>query len=95
VTRRLVDAFASRTLDRPAAPGLDSLTPRERQVLIKVAHGLSNADIARTLAVGEATVKTHLSRVLYKLGLSTRSQAVVVAYESGLVTPGSPHHDPD
>ena len=87
VTRRLVETFAPPSLTRDAR--LDQLTEREAEVLTHVAQGLSNADIATTLFIGETTVKTHVSRLLTKLGLSSRSQAVVLAYESGLVTPGS------
>lgn len=90
VTRRLVDEFASRPAPR-AAPSVavTSLTGREREVLVLVARGLTNAEIARRLAVGETTVKTHVGHVLMKLGLRDRVQAVVLAYEEGLVTPGS------
>ena len=89
VTRRLVGEFA-RLRTRPAAPlpNLKALTPREREVLLLVAQGLSNPEIATRLVVGEETVKTHVSRVLTKLGLRDRTQAVVLAYESGLVVPG-------
>jgi DNA-binding NarL/FixJ family response regulator len=85
VTRRLIGEFAR--LRRPAPTTLAELTPRETEVLQLVAEGLSNAEIAGRLVVGEETVKTHVSRVLRKLGLRDRAQAVVTAYESGLVVP--------
>ncbi|MGW3952462.1 response regulator [Streptomyces sp. NPDC004752] len=90
VTRRLIADFARQ---RPAARGkpalrLKALTERETEVLTLVARGLSNAEIAQTLVLAEQTVKTHVSRVLTKLGLRDRAQAVVFAYESGLVAPG-------
>ena len=90
VTRRLVAEFA-RLRTRPTAPSttLEALTPREREVLLLVAEGLSNPEIAVRLVVGEETVKTHVSHVLTKLGLRDRTQAVVLAYESGLIVPGS------
>ena len=90
VTRRLLERFASRlpSTGERLPQALRELTEREREVLQLVAHGLSNAEIAERLVVGEATVKTHVSRVLTKLGLRDRVQAVVVAYELGLVRPG-------
>jgi DNA-binding NarL/FixJ family response regulator len=100
VTRRLVERFArppaaapaeSPPSPRPGAPGCDmsALTPRELEVLGVIARGMSNAEIAADLFLSEATVKTHVTRILTKLGLRDRVQAVVLAYESGLVSPGS------
>ena len=88
ITRRLISRFtlAARTPD-PNPPVLDRLTPRERDVLRLVARGLSNAEIAGQLVIEENTVKTHVSRILMKLHLRDRVQAVVLAYESGFVTP--------
>ncbi|MGD0553502.1 MAG: response regulator transcription factor [Streptosporangiaceae bacterium] len=88
VTRRLIAEFA-RSGPATPAPVLAGLTPRETEVLRLVAEGLSNQEIASRLIVTEETVKTHVSRVLSKLGLRDRTQAVVAAYESGLVVPGS------
>ncbi|HEY3087935.1 MAG TPA: response regulator transcription factor [Jatrophihabitantaceae bacterium] len=95
ITRRLVERFAPSSNQRSASPGspscdLSSLTPREREVLDLVAHGMSNAEIAATLTLSEATVKTHVARMLTKLGVRDRVQAVVLAYETGLVSAGSP-----
>jgi DNA-binding NarL/FixJ family response regulator len=88
VTRRLIGEFAARPVT-PAVTGLDDLTERELEVLELVARGMSNAEIADELVVSLPTVKTHVSHVLTKLDLRDRVQAVVVAYESGLVTPRS------
>ena len=89
VTTRLIREFAARPAAGRARHGLlDSLTDREREVLLLVAHGLSNAEIAGRLVVSPLTAKTHVSRVLTKLGLRDRTQLVVIAYESGLVVPG-------
>lgn len=88
VTKRLISEFAKRP-ESAAVKGLDELTERELEVLAQVARGLSNAEIAEELYVSETTVKTHVSHILTKLHLRDRVQAVVVAYESGLVTPGS------
>ena len=89
ITRRLLDRFAGALLSAPSA-SLEGLTEREHEVLLHMAQGLSNAEIAARLVVSEATVKTHVGRILAKLGLRDRVQAVVLAYESGLVKPGSP-----
>jgi DNA-binding NarL/FixJ family response regulator len=88
VTRRLIGEFArQRPHSGAGSAALAALTPRETQVLRLVAEGLSNSEIAARLVVTEETVKTHVSRVLSKLGLRDRTQAVVTAYESGLVVP--------
>ena len=89
VTRRLIAEFAKQHRRAPDAGTLGALTPRETDVLRLIAEGLSNAQIATRLTVGDETVKTHVSRILTKLGLRDRTQAVIAAYESGLVTPGS------
>ena len=89
VTRRLIEEFAQRPDPSPAPAAMDELTERERELLVCMARGLSNQEIARELFVAETTVKTHVGRVLQKLDLRDRAQAVVVAYESGLVRPGS------
>jgi DNA-binding NarL/FixJ family response regulator len=92
VTRRLITEFARRppAADRRSAAALHQLTDRERQMLGLVARGLSNAEIAELETLSYATVKTHVSRILTKLGMRDRAQLVVLAYESGLVTPGGP-----
>ena len=89
VTRRLIADFARRPGTSPPVPAqLGALTSRETEVLRLIAHGLSNAEISDTLVIAEQTTKTHVGRILAKLGLRDRAQAVVLAYESGLVTPG-------
>jgi DNA-binding NarL/FixJ family response regulator len=92
ILRRLLDRFAGLLPDPEATVphSLNTLTEREREVLVHVARGLSNAEIARALTVSETTVKTHVGHMLTKLGLRDRVQAVVLAYETGLVRPGSP-----
>jgi DNA-binding NarL/FixJ family response regulator len=87
VTRRLIEEFARRERSEPP-PALEELTQREVEVLRLVARGLSNAEIAAELVVSEHTAKTHIAHILSKLSLRDRVQAVVVAYESGLVKPG-------
>ena len=92
ITRRLIEEFT--TAHRPHTPpatALAGLTPRETEVLHLVAEGLSNPEIGRRLTVTEETVKTHVSRILSKLGLRDRIQAVITAYETGLVTPRGRH----
>ena len=91
VTRRLIRDFAAMRpkSDDVFRAAITGLTPRETEVLRLVAEGLSNPEIAERLVVTEETVKTHVSRVLRKLGLRDRTQAVVMAYESGLVVPGT------
>jgi DNA-binding NarL/FixJ family response regulator len=91
ITKRLIARFA-RTVPPPSGPAsaaLGELTPREREVLVLIARGLSNREIAAELVLSEATVKTHVKRVLAKLGVRDRVHAVVLAYESALVTPGA------
>jgi DNA-binding NarL/FixJ family response regulator len=89
VTRRLIERFAARPAGRTAiGSDLDVLTEREREVLREVAQGRSNTEIAKVLFIAEQTVKSHVSRLLTKLGQRDRAQLVVVAYEAGLVVPG-------
>jgi DNA-binding NarL/FixJ family response regulator len=91
VTRRLIEAFARRPAQTSPSPTrLASLTVREREVLVLLARGSTNTEIATTLFVSEATVKTHVGNVLAKLGLRDRVQAVILAYETGVVVPGDP-----
>jgi DNA-binding NarL/FixJ family response regulator len=88
VTRRLIEELSQAPARPSAPPEMATLTEREREVLELMARGLSNSEIATELMLGETTVKTHVGRILMKLGLRDRVQAVVLAYESGLVTPG-------
>ena len=93
VTRRLIADFARQPRrDQPPPPALDALTQRETEVLRLIARGLSNAEISGALVIAEQTTKTYVGRILAKLGLRDRAQAVVVAYETGLVTPGAASH---
>jgi DNA-binding NarL/FixJ family response regulator len=93
VTSRLIAEFAARARLAPPAE-LGTLTPREHEILHLVARGLANGEIARKLCLAEQTVKSHVSAILFKLGLRDRVQAVILAYESGLVIPGSADSDP-
>ncbi len=88
VTRRLIAEFASRVTGPRPDPRLDALTEREREVMRLVAAGLTNDEIAARLVLSQSTAKTHVSRIMTKLGARDRSQVVVMAYESGLVSPG-------
>ncbi|MBO0683857.1 MAG: response regulator transcription factor [Candidatus Dormibacteraeota bacterium] len=89
ITRRLIERFARRDPPSPAPGALGSLTEREREVLVLIARGHTNQEVADDLHLSEATVKTHVARIFAKLDLRDRAQAVVVAYESGLVHAGS------
>ena len=92
ITRRLIGQFADRiAVDNEVSARLERLSNREREVLAAIAAGLNNGEISEKLFIGEATVKTHVSSILAKLGLRDRAQAVVFAYESGVVEPGD--HD--
>jgi DNA-binding NarL/FixJ family response regulator len=95
VTRRLVARFAAATPDPARGHVLARLSEREREVLLEVARGRSNGQIARRLFIEEATVKSHVSSVLLKLGLRSRVQAVILAYETGLVAPGTQPNRPE
>ena len=88
VTRSIIEQFARRPIKPELGAQLAALTQREREVLSSLARGKSNAELADELFVSEGTIKTHVSSLLAKLGLRDRVQAVVLAYESGLVTPG-------
>ncbi|HET9254395.1 MAG TPA: response regulator transcription factor [Pseudonocardiaceae bacterium] len=88
ITRRLIEEFAARPEQRiPATAAMAQLTPREREVLTLLAQGMSNAEVSRKLVISDATVKTHLARVMTKLGVREKAQAVVAAYQTGLVLP--------
>jgi DNA-binding NarL/FixJ family response regulator len=96
VTMRLIDAFARRPAQTLPTPSrLASLTVRERDILLRLARGLTNAEIAADLVVSEATVKSHVGNLLAKLGLRDRVQAVILAYETGIVRPGEPDAGPE
>jgi DNA-binding NarL/FixJ family response regulator len=88
ITRRLIEDFVRRPIAPLADPRLDQLTGREREVLVAVAKGLSNAELAEALFMSPATAKTHVSHLLTKFAARDRAQLVVVAYETGLITPG-------
>jgi DNA-binding NarL/FixJ family response regulator len=94
ITRRMIEVYLDRPPAVPAPAALDALTPREREILVLLARGLSNAEIAAQLFVSETTVKTHVARVLMKLGLRDRVQAVIFAYENDIVPRASRAADP-
>lgn len=88
ITRRLIEEFAASRTPTDNVPGLDELSPRELEVFRLLATGMTNSEIAANLIVGETTVKTHVTRILTKLDVRDRVQAVVLAYETGFVSPG-------
>ncbi|MFI6482449.1 response regulator [Nonomuraea sp. NPDC050663] len=88
ITKRLISEFAGRVKRPEPGPELNGLTDREREVMVLVGQGLSNDEIAATLVLSPATAKTHVSRIMTKLGTRDRAQLVVLAYEAGMVTPG-------
>ncbi len=88
VTRRLITEFASRTRAARTVPGVNELTPREREVVALIAQGLSNEEISRKIYISPATAKTHAARAMTKLDARDRAQLVVFAYQAGLVRPG-------
>ena len=90
ITRKLIESYTRRPPASTQPEALADLTPRELEVLCLLARGMSNTDIAQALVVGDATVKTHVARIFSKLDLHDRAQAVVLAYETGLVVPGEP-----
>jgi DNA-binding NarL/FixJ family response regulator len=93
ITRAVIEEFTRQSPTPPSAPprAVEELTPREREVLDLLAHGLSNSEICERLVISEATAKTHVAHILQKLDLRDRVQAVIYAYETGLVAPGSSH----
>ena len=90
ITRRLIEEFAAPRTPADSTPGLDELTPRELEVFQLLASGMTNNEIAAKLVVGDTTVKTHVARILMKLGVRDRVHAVILAYETGLIPPSRP-----